>query len=67
MAAAKDPLKYCLDDLTSGNGKCCSFADDEMLKEASRRRFDVVIAWAIDRRGRSLIDLLGTIQTLRLS
>jgi Resolvase, N terminal domain len=29
-----------------------------------RRRFDVVMAWAIDRLGRSLIDLLGTIQTL---
>ena len=29
-----------------------------------RRRFDVVMAWAIDRMGRSLIDLLGTIQTL---
>jgi DNA invertase Pin-like site-specific DNA recombinase len=37
---------------------------DEMLKDASKRRFDVVMAWAIDRIGRSLIDLLGTIQTL---
>ena len=35
MAAAKDPLKYWFDDLTSSNGKCCSFADDEMLKDAS--------------------------------
>ena len=37
---------------------------DTMLKDAQRRRFDVVMAWAIDRMGRSLIDLLGTIQTL---
>ena len=37
---------------------------DQMLKDASRRKFDVVMAWAIDRLGRSLIDLLGTIQTL---
>src|SRR6476620_6100004 len=37
---------------------------DEMLKDAQRRRFDVVMAWAIDRLGRSLIDLLGTIQSL---
>jgi DNA invertase Pin-like site-specific DNA recombinase len=29
-----------------------------------RRKFDVIMAWAIDRLGRSLIDLLGTIQTL---
>jgi len=37
---------------------------DQMLKDAQRRRFDVVMAWAIDRLGRSLIDLLGTIQVL---
>jgi DNA invertase Pin-like site-specific DNA recombinase len=37
---------------------------DEMLKDAQRRRFDVVMAWAINRLGRSLIDLLGTIQAL---
>ena len=37
---------------------------DQMLKDAQRRRFDVIMAWAIDRLGRSLVDLLGTIQTL---
>src|SRR5436190_23235861 len=37
---------------------------DSMLKDASRRKFDVVMAWAIDRLGRSLIDLLDTIQHL---
>jgi DNA invertase Pin-like site-specific DNA recombinase len=37
---------------------------DQMLKDASRREFDVIMAWAVDRLGRSLIDLLGTIQTL---
>ena len=37
---------------------------DQMLKVAQRRRVDVVMAWAIDRLGRSLIDLLGTIQAL---
>jgi DNA invertase Pin-like site-specific DNA recombinase len=36
----------------------------KLLKDASRRKFDVVMAWAIDRLGRSLIDLLGTIQHL---
>src|SRR5215472_9539386 len=35
-----------------------------MLKDASRRKFDVVMAWAIDRLGRSLIDILRTIQDL---
>src|SRR5271168_480734 len=38
---------------------------DEMLKQAQRHRFDVVMAWSIDRRGRALIDLLGTNQHLK--
>jgi DNA invertase Pin-like site-specific DNA recombinase len=38
---------------------------DEMLKHARRGRFDVVMAWAIDRLGRSLVDLLQTIEGLR--
>jgi DNA invertase Pin-like site-specific DNA recombinase len=37
---------------------------DQMLTDAGRRMFDIVMAWSIDRLGRSLIDLLGTIQTL---
>jgi DNA invertase Pin-like site-specific DNA recombinase len=37
---------------------------DRMLNDASRRHFDIVLVWAIDRLGRSLIDLLGTIQHL---
>jgi DNA invertase Pin-like site-specific DNA recombinase len=36
-----------------------------MLKDANRRKFDVVMTWAIDRLGRSLIDLLGTIEHLQ--
>ena len=37
---------------------------DTMLKDASRRKFDIIMAWAIDRLGRSLSDLLETIQHL---
>jgi DNA invertase Pin-like site-specific DNA recombinase len=37
---------------------------DALLNDASRRKFDVVMAWAVDRLGRSLIDLLGTIEHL---
>src|SRR5262249_59550406 len=36
---------------------------DQMLKDASKRRFDIVMAWAIDRLGPSLIYLLSTNQT----
>jgi len=37
---------------------------DAMLKDAVRRRFDVVMAWAVDRLGRSLPDLVGSMQEL---
>jgi len=37
---------------------------DAMLKDATRGRFDVVMAWAVDRIGRSLPDLVGTLQEL---
>jgi DNA invertase Pin-like site-specific DNA recombinase len=37
-----------------------------MLKDASRRKFDIVMAWAIDRLGRSLSDLLDTIRHLEV-
>ena len=30
---------------------------DSMLKDASRRKFDIIMSWAIDRLGRSLSDL----------
>jgi DNA invertase Pin-like site-specific DNA recombinase len=35
-----------------------------MLKDASRGRFDVVLSWALDRLGRSLVDLLDTLGEL---
>src|SRR5215471_8441336 len=37
---------------------------DQMLKDASKGKFQIVMAWSIDRLGRSLIDLLGTVQHL---
>ncbi len=37
---------------------------DQMLKDAKRRKFDVIMAFAIDRLGRSLHDLLGTVKSL---
>ncbi len=37
---------------------------DALLKDASRGRFDVVMAWALDHRGRSLLDLLDTLGEL---
>jgi len=47
---------------SKGRDKRPSF--DRMLKEANRRKFNVVMAWAIDRMGRSLRDLIDTIEHL---
>ena len=37
---------------------------DGMLKDATRAKFDVVMAWSLDRIGRSLVDLMDTLRTL---
>ena len=37
---------------------------DRMLKDGVRRRFDVVAVWAVDRLGRSLPDLVSSMQEL---
>lgn len=37
---------------------------DLMLKDAVRRRFDVAMVWAVDRLGRSLPDLVSSMQEL---
>jgi DNA invertase Pin-like site-specific DNA recombinase len=34
-------------------------AFDRLLVDATRRRFDVIMAWSVDRLGRSLQDLVG--------
>jgi DNA invertase Pin-like site-specific DNA recombinase len=40
-------------------------AYDRMLKDATRRKFDVVLAWDVSRLGRSLRELLDCFETLR--
>jgi DNA invertase Pin-like site-specific DNA recombinase len=35
---------------------------DAMLKDAGRAKFDVAMAWAVDRLGRSLVDLLAVLR-----
>src|ERR1700704_5966420 len=37
---------------------------DAMHKDASRRKFDMVMAWSVDRLGRSLQDLIGFLSEL---
>jgi DNA invertase Pin-like site-specific DNA recombinase len=39
--------------------------NDRLLKDATRRRFDVVMAWSVDRLGRSLQHLVVTLADLQ--
>jgi DNA invertase Pin-like site-specific DNA recombinase len=38
---------------------------DRLLKDATRRRIDVIATWSVDRLGRSLQDLVGLLSELR--
>ena len=38
---------------------------DAMLKDANRRQFDQVAVWAVDRLGRSMSDLVRTLDDLK--
>ncbi|MFN4014232.1 MAG: recombinase family protein [Reyranella sp.] len=38
---------------------------DRLLKDASRRRFDLIACWSVDRLGRSLKDLVEFLQEVR--
>ncbi len=38
---------------------------DALLKGVARKEFDVVAAWSVDRLGRSLQDLIGTLNELK--
>jgi DNA invertase Pin-like site-specific DNA recombinase len=40
-------------------------AFDRLLKDASRRRFDLIACWSVDRLGRSLKDLVDFLQEIR--
>src|ERR1700733_14813714 len=38
---------------------------DTMMRAVNAKRFDMVMAWSVDRLGRSLTDLLGILQALQ--
>jgi DNA invertase Pin-like site-specific DNA recombinase len=55
---------YADNGISGGKGRNQRPGLDALLKNASRGRFDVVMAWALDRLGRSLLDLLDTLAEL---
>jgi DNA invertase Pin-like site-specific DNA recombinase len=50
--------------ISGGKGREKRPGLDTMLKDATRRKFDVVMAWSVDRLGRSLADLITGLQEL---
>src|ERR1700680_1659835 len=47
-----------------GSGAAKGEAGQKLLEAARRREIDVVLVWRLDRRGRSVTDLLATLQEL---
>jgi putative DNA-invertase from lambdoid prophage Rac len=47
-----------------GSGAAQRQAREKPLKAARRRQIDVVLVWRLDRWGRSVTDLLATLQEL---
>src|SRR5215467_8906097 len=47
-----------------GSGGAKREARDEVLEAARRREIDLVLVWRLDRWGRSVTDLLATLQEL---
>ena len=50
--------------ISGANGREKRPAFDKLMKDASRRRFDLVAAWSVDRLGRSLQDLVAFLSEL---
>ena len=51
--------------ITGAKGREHRKAFDALLKAATRREFDTVAAWSVDRLGRSLRDLIGFLDEIR--
>jgi DNA invertase Pin-like site-specific DNA recombinase len=47
-----------------GSGAALRPRREDLLRAARRREIDLVLVWRLDRWGRSLIDLIGTLQEL---
>jgi DNA invertase Pin-like site-specific DNA recombinase len=56
---------YCDNGISGAKGRDQRPGLNDMLKDAFRRRFDIVMAWSVDRLGRSLADLVSTMQDLQ--
>jgi DNA invertase Pin-like site-specific DNA recombinase len=71
LRAAADRLGHTIVEVYADNGISGAKgrdkrpAFDRLHKDATRRKFDVVMAWSVDRLGRSLQDLVGFLNHLQ--
>src|SRR5262245_56539544 len=56
---------YADEGISGSKGRERRPAFDRMLKAATRRKFDMIAAWSVDRLGRSLQDLVAFLSELR--
>ena len=55
---------YCDEGISGAKGRDKRPAFDRLCKDATRRKFDLVAAWSVDRLGRSLQDLVAFLSEL---
>jgi DNA invertase Pin-like site-specific DNA recombinase len=55
---------YTDDGISGAKGRDQRPGLDAALKDATKRKYDVLMVWAVDRLGRSLIDLVKALQEL---
>ena len=48
-----------------GSGVSERLKREELMRAARRREIDAIVVWRLDRWGRSLVDLIGTLQELQ--
>jgi DNA invertase Pin-like site-specific DNA recombinase len=51
--------------ISGGKGRDKRPAFDKLHRDATRRKFDLIMAWSVDRLGRSLQDLVAFLEHLR--
>jgi DNA invertase Pin-like site-specific DNA recombinase len=51
--------------ISGSKGRDKRLAFDKLHRDAARRKFDIVMAWSVDRLGRSLQDLVAFLEHLR--
>lgn len=56
---------YADNGISGSKGRDKRPAFDKLHRDASRRKFDVVMAWSVDRLGRSMQDLVAFLEHLR--